>query len=156
MSTLVEERFGINPYLEFTSEDLNSDVYDRLKEETEEKAKQFFNNEASRRGRTLELIEKNTWDGMVAEKYLIQELGMADDPGMWRDLKVGDYRLEVKTFSSAQSKYNTIMHLENSRKTKYDHVVFFYREGNKYKMDSYYTYDHDKEVYVLEENFGDF
>lgn len=156
MSTLVEERFGIDPNLEFTSDDLNEDVYNRLKKETEEKARQFFNNEASRRGRSLEVIEKNTWDGMVAEKYLIQELGMSNDPGMWRDLKIGKYRLEVKTFASVQSKYKTIMHLEEDRKTKYDHVVFFYRDGNKYKMDSYYTYDHDKGVYSLEENFGNF
>lgn len=153
--TLVEERFGISPELTFTSDDLDKDVYENLVKEVEEKSKQFFNSEVSRRGRTLEHIRRNTWDGMVAEKFLIQKLDLIDDKGKWRDLKNSKYRLEVKTFATPEMKYEIILKLEK-RKTKYDHVVMFYRQGNSYKTDSYYTYNWETEKYELQENFGPF
>lgn len=151
--TKLEELFGILPTLTFHENDLSTEVYENLKTEVDISSRQYFNNPASRRDRTLETIFQNTWNGLVAEKYLIQAHGFINDNQSYRDLKKNTIGTEIKTAVSLKSRQDSLDRL-NKAKTKHDYVIFFYRKGKEYKVQSLYQYNIDKNKYVLIEEYS--
>ena len=151
--TKLEELFGLSPNLAFHENDLHPDVYENLVTEVDQKSKQYYSNPHSNGDRDLATIRFNTWTGMVAEKFLIQEHGFTQDHGKFRDLKKNLLQAEIKTATSEASKQRILNKLQNVRKTKYDHVIMFKRTGKSYSVESYHRYDHDKNKYVQIESY---
>ena len=150
--TKLEELFGILPTLTFHENDLSTEVYENFKTEVDISSRQYFNNPASRRNRTLETIFQNTWNGLVAEKYLIQEHGFVNDNQSYRDVKKNTIGTEIKTAVSSKSKQDSLDRLDNA-KTKHDYVIFFRRKGKEYQIESLHQYDFDKNKYVQIESY---
>ena len=159
MSNL-ETDFGIPSDLSFSEDDLNDKSHYELSLLAPFKAKQLIKHEAQnakkqgKKPRSIEVITKNTFDGLVAEYYLRQEFDFVFDPRDWHDLvHLNGYDLEVKTFSSVQQKYDTILKIDGM-KTKYPHVVMFYRQGKHYTLDAYLEYDDVEEKYNIVKEYG--
>ena len=152
--TKLEELFGISADLSFHENDLHQNVYLNLLTEVEEKSLQYFKSPYSNGGRSLETIYFNTWTGMVAEKYLIQEYGFKQDFGKYRDLEKNSRRAEIKTAANEESRNRILDKLQNVRKTKYENVIFFNRKGKQYRIESYYQYNFNEKKYVQIENYG--
>lgn len=151
--TELEQLFGLPSDLTFHENDLHSDVYEKLVVEVDQKSKQYYSNPHSNGNRDLATIRSNTWTGMVAEKFLIQEHNFTQDYGKFRDLKKNGLQAEIKTAASEDSKKTILDKLQNVRKTKYDHVIMFKRTGKTYCVESYHRYDHIKQKYVQIESY---
>jgi len=100
--------------------------------------------------RSFETIVKNTYDGLFAEYYLVNQLEFKTDDHKWKDLvSANGIKTEVKTFAPG-GKQKHIEHLQNNRKTKYSFVIMFERTGKSYRFDSAWSYidGEYEEIYV--------
>lgn len=156
----LEELFGIPADLHFNQSDLDDEHYRQLQEVAEPKAREFWRGEEGnarrqrKKPRSFETILKNTTDGFYAEYYLMQEYDFSWDPHPFRDLIHASTRpLEVKTVASVQQKYDTLEKIHGA-KTKYPHVVMFFRDGTDYYVDSYFVFCETEEKYKVVEDYG--
>lgn len=150
---IIEELFNISPQLSFHENDLSEETYASLKIEVEKLANQYYDSPFSRYGRTLDEIRINTWNGMVAEKYLIESHGFEQNLEKYRDLKKNTFKIEIKTSTTLNSK-NKILKKLHTATTKHDHVLMFNRNGKEYQIESYHQYDPIKKEYNEIENYG--
>jgi hypothetical protein len=153
----ITEIFGLSPDITFSSENLSPETLEALEKESNRLANSIFGGTSAKalsgRTRSMSDIQRDSYNGLLAEYYLREDLGWKDDQGRWKDvISPTGLKAEIKTYSSEspETKYNHILNLEN-RKTKYDHVIMFKRTNGVYTYDSYWTYNHDEKQYNLEE-----
>ena len=153
----IREIFGLNPQISFNKTDLSKDAMLALVEESTDLARKILNGTSSQdfggRQRTLSEIQLNTFDGLLAEHYLISNLGWSKDNGRWKDvISPNGIPVEIKTYSSlSPSKKQAHINNLEKRKTKYEHVLMFKRTGGVYTYDSYWTFNKAKNKYQSEE-----
>jgi len=98
-----------------------------------------------KKGRTDEQVYRDTYNGLAAERWLIEYHGYENIPEKYKDVKKDGVEVEVKTNTSDQTEESQLKALTERKKSTWanvpDHVISFRRKGDHYTVNRLMKWD---------------
>jgi hypothetical protein len=141
--------FGIQIGDQFRQSDVDLDA---LEKHTELEYVKFI---PCKRGRSDDLVKKNTRDGLAAEHWLVETGKYQNEDTSYRDVKRHNTSVEIKTNTTDEIEQSQIDSLTKRRKNPYfvvaDYVISFRRKGGEYTVNRLLVWDGKNYVDVSSE-----
>ena len=116
----------------FTLADIDLDA---LEKQTFFEYQQFI---PCKNGRTDEQVYRDTYNGLAAERWLIEYRGYENVPEKYKDVKKNGVEVEVKTNTTDQKEQSQLMALTERKKSTWanvpDYVISFRRKADQYTV----------------------